>query len=401
MATDLASFVEEVKDKVSLIEVIHELSVPTMNFQTGKHGRYTYATDPDSFAVDEDWGIYTWFAHAGTNGHQWETGDVFHWLERYANMDFMRACEYLSAKTGIKMPERKSASPEQAKRHKERLEVYELATAWFERELWRTPAALDYCHRRGLTDETIRRARLGFANRERIGDLRGELAMHNVNMDDLAAVAILGKRGGIALWAEKYGVKDVGNWVENDYVPALGYGLRIVFPHVWRGRVNYFSTRELEWREDVLASRPEKDAEGNRQPKNYNLPKSLAGERQRYYTFSFTRGAENCLVIEGQFDALSAAQLGVASVALVGVAPDAEMADAMKKHKIKRISVGLDNDKAGQENALKAGAVFGPMTRLVQWISSQPEEKPDAQGDPQAENQHADEETADGNDIKE
>jgi hypothetical protein len=31
------------------------------------------------------------------------------------------------------------------------------------------------------------------------------------------------------------------------------------------------------------------------------------------------------------------------------------------------VFVGLDNDKAGRENQLKAAGLFGPMTRLVQW----------------------------------
>jgi DNA primase len=367
--TDLAGFVDEVKEKVDMLEVIEALSLPKITFETKRTGQYIYAVHPDSFAVNPDWGIYIYFAQAGTGGHKWETGDIFHWLERYANMDFMQACEYLSAKTGIRMPEKKAADPENAKRHKERLEVYELAAAWFEKELWNTPA-LDYCHRRGLTDETIQRARLGFASKQRIQDLRGELSMNNVNLDDPATVGILGKRSGIAAWAEQYHVENAAKWIENDYVPALGYGTRIVFPHIWRGRVNYFSTRELEWREESLFSRPDKDAEGNKQAKNYNLPRSLAGERQRYYTFRFTRGAEICLVIEGQFDALSAAQLGVASVALVGVVPDEQMSSQFKKNKIRRVFVGLDNDEAGVKNSFAAAAVFGPMTRLVKWEAS-------------------------------
>jgi DNA primase len=305
-------------------------------------------------------------------------------------MDFIRACEYLSTKTGVRMPEKRYSSPEKAKESKDKLEMFELATGWFEKQLWQTPAALDYCHRRGLTDETIRRARLGFTDRNLLQDLRGELSMNNVNMEAPATVALVGKRGGIALWAEKYKVPDASKWIENDYVPALGYGTRIVFPHVWRGRVGYFSTRELEWQDDRLKSRPEKDAEGNKQPKNYNLPRSLAGERQRYYSFSFARGAENCLVLEGQFDALSAAQLGVSSVALVGVAPDEQMAMLMKKNNVKRVVVGLDDDKAGNENRLKAAAVFGPMTRLVKW------ENPAAEND-----QTNSEEETNGNDIEE
>ena len=126
---EFEKFVQELKDKASMIETIEALS--TMRFSQKRVGRFVYALHPDSFAVDEDWGIYTWFAQAGTNGHQYETGDVFHWMERYASMDFWSACEWLATRYGVSVPQRR-APANRDKNHKTRMEMYEIASEWFE-----------------------------------------------------------------------------------------------------------------------------------------------------------------------------------------------------------------------------------------------------------------------------
>lgn len=371
---EFEKFVQDLKDKADLVEIIEATS--EYRFDTGRHGRFVKCKKPDSLMVDPDWGVYTWFAKSGTKG-QFETGDVFHWLKRYDNKDFTQACEYLADKYNVRMPERKHVDPEKAKAQKTRQETFELACSWFEAQLWNAPAALDYCRGRGWTDETIRKARLGFApGTAQINDLRGEMTMNEVNLNDPATVSIVGKRGGVADWLRVMAVEDYSaDWVENNYVPGLATGLRLVYPHVWRGRVVYFSARNLELADGALVNRPEKDEHGNYRPKSYNLPRSLAGERVRYYNFAFTRGADICLVLEGQPDAISAAQLGVPAVGLCGVGVDKELAEQIKNFKIKRVFVGLDNDKVGQENQVKAAALFGPMTRLVTWPNEAAQEQ--------------------------
>ena len=372
MDADFEKFVDELKDKADLVDVIEATS--EYRFEKRRSGRYIKCEKPDSLMVDPDWGVYTWFAKGGSTGHQFETGDVFHWLERYGNMDFMAACDWLGQRYGVRMPERKGTpqQAEQAKAQKTRQEMYEIACQWFEKQLWNTPEAVDYCHRRGWSDETIRKARLGFApGYDKVNDLRGDLSMNEVNLDDAATVSITGRRGGVGAWVQTHGITDASSdWIDKDFVPGLATGVRLVFPHLWRGRVAYYSARNLEWQDGRLVNRPEKDEQGNRRPKSYNLPRSLVGERLRYYGFGFTRGAEFCLVVEGQPDAITASQLGIATIGLVGVGADEGLAEQLKRFGIGRVFVGLDNDKAGRENQLKAAGLFGPMTRLVQWPSN-------------------------------
>lgn len=359
--SEFEQFIEDLKTKASLIEVIEATS--GYKFSTRRVGRFCYCEHPDSLAVDEDWGVYTWFAKAGAGGHDWETGDVFHWLKRYGNMEFWQACEWLADKYKVKIPVRTVLDPAVEKERRTRGEIYEVACKWFEDRLWQTPAALVYLRARGLTDETIRRARLGFSGGfDTLADLVGTFQMHEVNLEDPAAVAIVGKRGGVGVWLKEKNIQDASaDWAEDDRIFGLASMPRIVFPHVWRERVVYFSARNLDWSEDKTA------LAGRDKPKSWNLPRALVGERHRYFNAAFTRGVDLCLMVEGQFDALSLLQWNIPGVALVGVGADEGLAKLFKDYKIKRVGSALDNDKEGQKAQVHTAALFGPLTRLVTW----------------------------------
>jgi DNA primase len=359
--TELRQFTEDLKDKADLISVIEATS--EYRFDARTIGRYTYCKKPDSLAVDQDWGVYTWFAKAGKDGHQFETGDVFHWLQRYGGMEFWQAATWLADRYGVKIPVRKVLDPAVEKERRTRSEIYEIACTWFEEQFWKTPAAIEYAHKRGLTDETIRRARLGFSSGfDTLSDLVGTFNMHEVNLNDPTAVAIVGKRSGVGVWLQEHHIQDANaDWAQDDRIFGLASMPRIVFPHIWRGRVVYFSARNLDWSEDKTSLL------GRDKPKSCNLPRSLAGERYRYFNQAFTRGVDLCLVVEGQFDVLSLLQWEIPAVGLVGVGADEELAKLFKNYKVKRVCVALDNDEKGQEAQVKTASLFGPLTRLVTW----------------------------------
>jgi len=359
-------FVNDLKDKADIVEVVEKLS--TMKFQAKRSGRFRYAQHPDSFAVDENWGQYTWFARAGTDGHAFETGDVLTWMQRYANMDFWQACVWLAERYGVEIPKGMKGDGTQTKEIKSRNQVFELATRWFESQLWGTAAALDYARARGWTDETIRKARLGYSGgtREAISELTGIFSMNEVNLDDPATVSLIGRRGDISSWIKAHNIEDAPeNWIDNNSIVGLASFPRLIYPHAWRGRVSYFSGRNLEWKEGALVGQ---DAPKEGKVKAHNLPRALMGERARYFNSEFHSGAEVCFVVEGQADAITLAQWGFPAVALVGVAADKPLADVLKQAKIRTIYVALDDDKAGQEALLTVAGVFGPMTRLFSWI---------------------------------
>jgi DNA primase len=358
-------FVEELKDKADIADVIESLS--PMRFQQKRVGRFRYAQHPNSFAVDEDWGQFTWFAQAGSGGHPFETGDVLTWMQRYANMDFWQACLWLAERYGVEVPKGMKGDSAQAKEIKSRGQMFEIAARWFEAQLWNTPAALDYARGRGWSEETIRKARLGYSGGtfEAVKDLAGTFSMNEVNSDDPAAVSLIGRRGDVAAWMKAQGITDASeSWLENNSIVGLATFPRLVYPHIWRGRVNYFSGRNLQWEDGKLAGQ---DAPKDGKPKGHNLPRALIGERARFFNAEFHRGAEICFVVEGQADAITLAQWGFPAVALVGVAADEGLAAILKQMKIKAVYVALDEDAAGQAALMKVAGMFGAMTRLFGW----------------------------------
>jgi DNA primase len=357
-------FVETLKDKADLIDVMQQKS--RLTFER-KSGRFTYCKEHDSLAVDENWGQYTWFSKAGSAGQQYETGDVFTWLERYENMDFWEACVWLAEKYGVDVPVGMKGDGAQAKEMKSRGQAFEIAARWFEHQLWNTPAALEYAKGRGWSEETMRAARLGFSGGTAAGvkDLAGTFSMNEVNCDDPATVSLIGRRGNVAAWLKDWNIQNASeSWTENDSIVGLATFPRLVYPHIWRGRVNYFTGRNLQWQDGQLVGQ---DVPKEGKPKAHNLPASLVGERLRFFNAEFHRGAEICFVVEGQGDAITLAQWGFAAVALVGVAADEGLAALLKQMKVKTLYVALDDDKAGQEALMKTAGVFGPMARLFKW----------------------------------
>ena len=247
---ELEKFIEDIKDKVDLVEVIEKTS--EYRFDPKRSGRFISCRKPDSLKVDPDWGQYTWFAHSGDGAHSFETGDVFTWLQRYGGKpDFWDAAVWLADLYNVRIPEwKRDDNTEASKNQKSRAQVFEIACAWFEKQLWETPAALAYARARGWTDETIHKARLGFSGGtfKAVKDLTDELSMNQVNLRDAATVALIGMRGSVGAWLSAQGIDDGSpDWVEDDRIWGLSNIPCLVYPHIWRGRAMYFSGRRLEW----------------------------------------------------------------------------------------------------------------------------------------------------------
>jgi 5S rRNA maturation endonuclease (ribonuclease M5) len=289
---------------------------------------------------------------------------------------------WLAQQYNVRVPEwKRDDNTEAAKTQKSRAQVFEIACAWFEQQLWKTPAALAYARGRGWTDETIRKAKLGFSGGtfEAANDLMGEFSMNQVNLRDAATIALIGMRGNVGAWLRAEGIDDGSpDWVEDDRIWGLANIPCLIYPHIWRGRAMYFTGRRLEWATKsgkafgwAMLKDQMDDVKliGKDAPKSYNLPQSLVGEKVRFFNHEFHRNAEKVIIVEGQGDAISLGQLGFAAVALCGVSADKELAETLKKVPTK--FVALDDDKAGREAIIGVAQTFGPMTRLLKWEHSQ------------------------------
>ena len=288
---------------------------------TGR-GRVLSTKEHDSLKLFTDTNTWYWFS-------QGRGGDVFDWWMLEHRCDFRQALEALASLTGVEL---KPLTPErQAEIDSERarLRIFELAAAHFNRVLLDHPAARsarEYCHGRGWTDETLRAARLGYVPPAR-ASIRDDIPSLSAQIHEAGLLDHPAARAVLSL--------------PDDHV---------VYVHQRGGQVVYLSARSVAGK------------------RHYNLPAELAGPRQVYelrpLVTAVTPGVT--VLVEGQADAISLAQLGVHAVALCGVQADADLVRRGISH------VALDNDEAGRAKALTLALAIGPLTQVVTWPEHMP-----------------------------
>lgn len=349
--------VEQVKESNRIEDVIPEVT-PLQR----KHGRYLRGKEHDSLVVDTRTQTYSW------NSKNEIRGDVIEWLMQRHGWDFKSTVEWLAQRAHL--PEPKWSQEESSKRvaRRKRESVFAVAQSVFQRWLFDDEKALDYCKHRGWSEETIRESGVGFSGRfsaAEIKDMRGEFAMHEIDPGQPNAVAILGYKGDVSEWGNKLNLEPFENWVEWGMVPGLMGKTRLIYAHIANGRVKTFSAR------NILGAETNKEG---KEIKSYNLPVLLAGRRQAYANHIYGSRAEECVIVEGQADAITLGQWGIPAVALAGTSWRDHailLKELRKRHK--KLYVGMDADEAGYQALMgrdkdwPMAQILGPMARLVRW----------------------------------
>ncbi len=96
-------------------------------------------------------------------------GDHFKFIEEIEGLDFVGALKFLAEKAGVALPKAVPHDKEKKSERDRLIILHEEAARFFEKQLFETPAGkkvLDYLKKRGLKEETIKSARLGFAQDE-------------------------------------------------------------------------------------------------------------------------------------------------------------------------------------------------------------------------------------------
>ena len=153
--------IEQIKDANDIVSVVSE------HVTLKKKGKNYWGCCPfhnektPSFSVAPDKGFYYCFGcHA--------SGNAIKFLMELEGITFVEALERLANRANIPLPEAK-LSPQVRAREERRKKLYEacdLAANFFHNCLLKTSygkAGLEYLKKRGLTDETIEKFRLGFA----------------------------------------------------------------------------------------------------------------------------------------------------------------------------------------------------------------------------------------------
>ena len=259
------------------------------------------------------------------------SGDAFSFVMETEGLNFVGALEMLADRFGVKL-ETEDEDPAAAARRERRERLYELlgrATTYYARYLWEAQEAAGartYLIGRGLTEETLREFRVGYAPSawDRI-----LLASRRAGFTDEELLAV-----GLAQRSQSRPGSIFDRFRE-----------RIMFPLAdSRGRVLGFGARAMR---------------ENQRPKYLNTSENeLYHKGNQLFGIDLARGpasrAGRALLVEGYTDVLALHQAGLSNaVGIMGTALTEEQLRELER--IARVlELCLDADGAGQEAMLRA-----------------------------------------------
>lgn len=251
-------------------------------------------------------------------------GNVFSFLMKYDNLTFGEAMKTLAERAGVKLPEEDESPQAKMMRDKRQtmLEINKEAAKYYVYQL-KTPAGekgLKYFRDRALSDETIKKFGLGFAN---------------VTSDDL--VKYLRSKGykdatiieaGLASHDEKFGTHDK-------------FWNRVMFPILdANSKVIGFGGRVM----------------GDGKPKYLNSPETMVFDKSRnLFGLNYAKNARAGYIIicEGYMDVIAMHQAGFGmAVASLGTAFTPQQANLLKRY-TDLVILSYDSDGAGTSAALR------------------------------------------------
>ena len=275
MQGDLQKFLDELRSKLSLVDVVSE------KVKLTRKGReYTglcpfHNEKTPSFTINEAKGFYHCF---GCGAH----GDIVRFEMEANGLPFMDAVEKLAHKAGVPMPKFSKENSLDNQKRQSLFEIMELATTFYERQL-RLPVGaqgLEYFYNRGIDDSLIKKFRLGFAPDNNA--LKAFLKSKDVNEFDMAEL-------GLIVTPQDRG-KTAHDFFNN----------RVIIPIFDR------QNRPIAFGGRIL---------GDGQPKYLNSPETtLFNKRKMLYNYNFARdaGYENkrLIICEGYMDVIALDKFG-------------------------------------------------------------------------------------------
>lgn len=313
------SVVDEIKSKLDIVDYIGRFVPLKKAGRTYKAPCPFHAERTPSFVVNPDKQFWRCYGACGTGG------DIFAFAMKQHGWSFREAVEELAKVAGVEV---RPQSPEQ-KTHDETLErlrgLLSTAADFYHEHLFSDDAAaqatLAYArNKRGLTDETLVRFKIGYAP-EGWQNLTSLLLQMGYSEDDLLNT-------GLAKRSEKTG----------KLYDAFRNRLTIPIRDE-RGRVVGFGARALN---------PDDN------PKYLNSPQTPVFDKSRLlFALDLAnraiRDSDTAVIVEGYLDAIQAHQAGYTNVvAQMGTALTETQLKLLAPRRAKKIILALDSDAAGQ-----------------------------------------------------
>ncbi len=258
-------------------------------------------------------------------------GDLISFVEEIEGLDFSGALKVLAERAGVELTREKAVSKESRDEREALHRALDLATKFYEAVLPKFPDAVTYLHDRGLTDETIKNFRVGFAPDEwrSLGDFLVKKGVSEQTMEQ-AGLIVRSPKGF--------------------YDRFRG---RVMFPIAdSSGRIIAFSGR-------ILKEGEGKTLGASASAKYVNSPETEVFHKSRalfgfYQAKDAMRRADACVLVEGQMDLILSHQAGVTNaVASSGTALTAEHLTLIKRF-TNNIVLAFDADDAGLSAAHRA-----------------------------------------------
>ena len=334
----MSSSVDQIKSKIDIVSLVSsyiKLEKAGANFK----GRCPFHNEKTpSFFVSPDRGSYYCFGCQAK-------GDIFTFVQEFEGLDFIGSLKVLADRAGVELEQFRSGEKSQ----REKLfSILETAVFFYEKKLSENKEALEYLHNRGLTDETIKNFRIGFAPNDR-GEIHEFLASKAIAYKDMLSVGLVKQKDSISSALTSH---------SSYYDTFRG---RIMFPIAdSSGRVVGFSGRILvaDDKSPKYLNTPETEL-FNKSEILFGLDKAKKDIRVKDYS----------ILVEGQMDLVMMHQVGLTNT----VASSGTALTEMHLQKLRRLServmMSFDSDSAGfnaSDRSAKIALSLGMDLKLVQ-----------------------------------
>ena len=344
--TGMANDLEEIKNRLNIVDVLGEY------IRLEKAGANWKATCPfhnektPSFSVSEEKQI--WHCFGCQKG-----GDIFGFVMEMEGLEFRDALKLLAEKAGVEL---QGFNPKKAEEKNRTLEILELATKFYEIQLWKGNGKIKitkYLRDRGLKDETIKEFRLGYAP-PGWRNLLSFLLARGFKVEEIVKTGLLVEKKDAQISnSPNYLISNNKNTKYK--IPDTKYydrfRDRIIFPIAdYSGRVIGYSARVAPGGDESQAkyvNTPETEVY-HKSKILYGLDKAKNEARQK----------DSILLVEGNMDVIASSQAGIKNVmAVSGTALTSEQIKIIKRY-TSNIKMFFDMDSAG-ETATKKSIKMG------------------------------------------
>lgn len=324
---------DEIKARLNIVELIGSY------VRLEKSGTHWKACCPfhqersPSFMVNEEKNMWHCFGCG-------KGGDVFAFVMEMEGLEFREALKMLAERAGVELPQYKGE--EKNKETKDRIfDLLELATKFYEKQLWDGAGKEKisaYLKGRGLSDESIKKFRLGYAP-DGWRHMLEFLTSKGFKADELEQAGLIIRKSS-----------DESKPFTLNPLPSNYYDRfrdRIMFPIFdILGRVIGYSAR-------VAPGGDESQAKYINTPETpiYHKSRALYG---LYLAKQAMKQAGGTVIVEGNMDVIAMHQAGIENtVAVSGTALTPEQLAIMKRYG-NEVKLFFDMDGAGQKAALKS-----------------------------------------------